>query len=180
MQNPFLVGDKIYLRPLEKEDARLCAVWFNDAEVTRTLLTYRPLSVPAEEGFLERISGDENSLALGIVVQETDQLIGVCGLKNIDWRSRHAEFGITIGAKQEWGKGYGAEATKLIVRHSFLTLNLNRVYLHTIATHERALRAYERAGFQREGLARQGLYRDGKYHDLVLMSILREEWRGEG
>ncbi len=42
MKNPFLIGTKVYLRPLEYEDALLFVPWVNDAEVTRTLEGLRP------------------------------------------------------------------------------------------------------------------------------------------
>jgi RimJ/RimL family protein N-acetyltransferase len=103
-------------------------------------------------------------------------LIGATGLEQIDFRNRHAKFGIFIGAKEEWGKGYGTEATHLVTQHAFLTLNLNRVWLHVVADNERGIRAYERVGFKREGILRQEHFRDGRYLDTMTMAILREEW----
>ncbi len=44
MKNPFLIGEKIYLRPLECEDAPLFVSWLNDAEVNRILLFHRPIN----------------------------------------------------------------------------------------------------------------------------------------
>ena len=52
MTNPFLIGEKIYLRPLERGDAAVIAPWFNDQDVTRTLLSHRPMSVGAEEEWI--------------------------------------------------------------------------------------------------------------------------------
>ncbi len=118
MKNAFLIGTKIYLRPLEREDAPVLAPWFNDPEVTRTLLIYRPISLRAEEEFLEKIYQSQHDLVLGVALKATDKLIGAAGLKEIDFKNRHANFGISIGAKEEWGKGYGTEATQLIVRHA--------------------------------------------------------------
>src|SRR5207247_3856804 len=37
MRNPYLVGTKVYLRPLEESDAAECHAWLNDPEVRRTL-----------------------------------------------------------------------------------------------------------------------------------------------
>ncbi len=44
-----------------------------------------------------------------IVVREGDRLIGATGLGKTDVRNRHAMFGIAIGDKGAWGKGYGTE-----------------------------------------------------------------------
>jgi RimJ/RimL family protein N-acetyltransferase len=176
MQTPFLVGNKIYLRPLEKEDAKIFLPWFNDPQVTRYVVAYRPINLRAEEEFIDKALQDEHGLGLGIVIKGTDQLIGGTGLHHIDFRNRHASFGLTIGAKEEWGKGYGTEATRLMVQYAFETLNLNRVWLHVLEFNERGIRAYEKVGFQREGILRQAAFREGRYWNTIVMGILREEW----
>ncbi|MBI3302544.1 MAG: GNAT family N-acetyltransferase, partial [Deltaproteobacteria bacterium] len=131
MKNPFLIGTKVYLRPLEREDAPLFVPWVNDAEVTRTLEHfYRPINLQAEVDFIERIYKSEHDVVCGIAVKETDALIGVTGLHQMDFKSRRTSFGIFIGEKSEWGKGYGTEATALITGYAFEILNLNRVWLH--------------------------------------------------
>jgi RimJ/RimL family protein N-acetyltransferase len=176
MKNPFLTGAKVYLRPLEREDAPLLVPWFNDPDVTRTLLTYRPQTLRVEEAFLDRVGQSEHDLVLGVVVRETDGLVGVTGLHKIDFRNRHGSFGISIGEKAEWGKGYGTEATWLVVKHAFETLNLNRVWLHVHEFNLRGRRSYEKVGFRQEGVLRQDCYRDGRYWDTFVMAVLREEW----
>ena len=176
MKNPFLVGQKIYLRPLEREDAPTLVAWFNDAEVTRNLLQHLPINLRAEEQFLDKLYQNDENIGLGIAVKETDRLIGTTGLHKMDRRARQASFGIALGVKSEWGKGYGTEATALMVRYAFETLNLNRVWLHVFEDNVRGQRCYEKVGFRREGLLRQDNFREGRYHNTVVMAILREEW----
>jgi RimJ/RimL family protein N-acetyltransferase len=86
-------------------------------------------------------------------------------------------FGIGIGVTSMWGKGYGTEATRLLVRHAFQTLNLNRVGLEVYEFNQGAIRCYEKAGFRIEGRLRQSYFADGRYWDTVVMGILREECR---
>jgi diamine N-acetyltransferase len=176
VQNPFLIGTQVYLRPLELADAPTVAPWINDPDVRATLLMYRPINQQFEEGFIGTIYKSEHDLALGISLPRSDRLIGVVGLHQIDFKNSHAQFGMLIGEKQEWGKGYGTEATSLMVAYAFGTLNLNRVWLHVYSDNSRGIRAYERVGFQREGLLRQENYRDGRYGDTIAMAILRQEW----
>jgi RimJ/RimL family protein N-acetyltransferase len=177
--NPFLVGPNVYLRPLDRADAPAFVTWLNDADVTRFLLAYRPMTLRAEEEFLDRI-GQGDDFVLGIVLREGDRLIGGTGLHHIDHRCRKASFGILLGDKATWGKGYGTEATRLLVGYAFETLNLNRVWLHAFEYNPRGLRAYEKAGFRREGVLRQDTFRDGRYWDTIVMAVLREEWQKGG
>lgn len=177
MKNPFWIGAAVYLRPLERADAPTIVPWLNHPEVTRTLRIYRPLSLQAEEEFIDRNRQDETSVTLGIVVRETDRFIGVVGLTDIDYKNQHASFGIVIGEPDEWGKGYGVEATRLMVDHAFTTLNLNRVWLHVYDFNERGRRSYLKVGFRDEGVLRQEHYSQGRYWDTTIMAILREDWK---
>jgi RimJ/RimL family protein N-acetyltransferase len=176
VKNPFLIGTKIYLRPLEIEDVDSLVTWFNDTDVTRFLLRYRPLTRMEEEAFLRKISESDTDIVLGIAVRENDRLVGFTGLNQLDVRNRHVRFGIGLGDKSTWGKGYGTEATRLMVRYAFDTLNLHRVWLHVSENNERGLRTYQKVGFQTEGRLRQDTYREGRYWDTIVMAILREEW----
>src|SRR5262249_43248535 len=125
---PFLIGTQIYLRPLELADAPAVTPWFNDPEVNRNLLRYQPLSVHGEEEFIRKVTASETEVIVGVVAREGDRLVGVTGL-HPDFRCRNAMFGICLGDKAAWGRGYGTEATRLMVRHAFETLNLHRVWL---------------------------------------------------
>jgi [ribosomal protein S5]-alanine N-acetyltransferase len=182
MNNPYLIGESLYLRPVEREDAPRIAGWLNDPEVNRTLLRYRPIAVHQEVAWIEQNLGtaEMDTLGLGIVLKAEDRFIGVCGLHQIELRNRQAAFGLTIGEKDAWGKGYGTEVTRLLVRHGFETLNLNRIWLHVYTNNPAGVRAYEKAGFQREGVLRQSCYQGGRYWDTIVMAVLREEWNATG
>ena len=119
MQNPFLIGTNLYLRALEREDAHTFVPWMNDPEVRKYVFARGPFNLPTEEAFIAHAYGSEDRLVLGIVLRNEDRLIGATGLHLIDWRNRQAGFGITIGDKTQWGQGYGAEATRLVVGHAF-------------------------------------------------------------
>src|SRR5919107_1358942 len=83
-----------------------------------------------------------------------------------------AMFHITIGEKDVWGKGYGTEATQLMLEHAFAHLGLHRVALAVFSFNERAIRSYEKAGFRVEGRAREAIWRKGRFWDEISMSVL--------
>ena len=175
-----IYGERIRLRAITRDDLPLFVEWLNDPEVTQGLMVYLPFSIEDEEAWFEsmrKAPQAEHPLMIEICTEEGWEAIGNCGLFSIDWRIRQAEFGIVIGAKQHWNKGYGTEALALIIEHGFATLNLNRIFLRVYENNPRAARSYEKAGLSIEGRLRQGHYDNGKYFDVLIMSILRSEWQ---
>jgi len=181
LKNAFLVGEKVYLRPIEEADLEAFPTWFNDGEVTRFLRRDRPYTIEqAREWFERRNKSDGRDVPFAVVERETDRVVGETGLYGVDPVNRQAEVGIAIGDKEAWGKGYGTEVVRLLVRYGFERLNLHRVGLDYVDGNERGRRAYERAGFREEGRRREKVWRDGEYRDLVLMGVLRREWEAAG
>lgn len=170
-------GQRIYLRPLELEDEALLRRWFNDPANWSTLARFLPVNQQREREFIERLYKSTEDLAWGVVVREGDRLIGAAGLHRIAHVNRSAEFGIIIGDRDYQSRGYGTEATRLVVQYGFEELNLNRIGLSVFSDNERGIRAYRRAGFEQEGRRRQAFFRNGGYHDELCFGLLRSDWQ---
>ncbi len=171
-------GEKIQLAAVQREYLPKYVEWLNDWQVAQFLMpgTPAPMNLEDETTWFENRSKSKDSFVFAILTLDENKLIGNCGLHNVDLKNRKAVFGIFIGDKNYWGKGYGTDATRTLLRFGFEELGLNRVELEVYAFNPRAQRAYEKAGFRRDGVHRQGLYRDGKFHDEIIMCILRAEW----
>ena len=142
VKNPFLVGPSLYLRPLERADAVPMTRWFNDPAVKRSLWVHRPLTLEHEEARIEELTCDEHAVMLGIARQDDDRIIGLAGVRGMDFKDRSAELAIVIGEAEEWGRGLGTEAARLVVGHGFGTLNLHRIWVHVIEDNARAIGTY--------------------------------------
>ena len=177
MKNPFLVGADIYLRPLELDDADNYVGWLNDADVARHLHAGTfPFNRLREEDYIRNLYQDQQKMNLGIVLRKDDLHIGSVGLDGIRLTDRRAQLGIVIGETDCWGKGYGPQAIRLMLRHAFHALNLNRVSLKVFEPNKRAHACYLKVGFVEEGRLREEHYGEGRYHDVLMMSVLRSEW----
>lgn len=174
------LGQRIRLRPVEKDDLPRFVKWFADPELRAYLAAYLPFSLAQEEKWYERNQAAGDTQAWAIDAQPDNgghwAHIGSCGFHHIDQRSRAAEFGIVIGAPDYRGQGYGVDAVQTLVEFGFYTLNLNRIYLRVFADNARAIRCYEKVGFQQEGRLRQDNYNNGAYRDTLLMGLLRSDW----
>ena len=177
-----LYGEKTRLRAIEREDIPAFLRWFNDPEVRQGLAMFGPMGKAAEESWVESLASRHDDFVFAVEASDVDPNgsqrwvhIGNVGLHSVDWRNRHCIFGIALGEKAYWGKGYGTDATRTILRFAFLELNLHRVELEVYAYNARAIRTYEKAGFRHEGTRRQSLFRDGRYHDAHIMAVLADD-----
>jgi len=173
----FLNGKKIYLRPFdEKKDLELFQFGKNNSEVRETLFLFRPMT---EHETIEEInkwhSNKENAI-FTICEQHSNDPIGETGLFRIDYVSRAAIFYIAIYDPRFWSKGYGREATELVLKYSFDILNLNRIQLHVATNNPAGVKIYEKAGFIIEGTLREAMYHNNEYVDFYVMGILRKDY----
>jgi RimJ/RimL family protein N-acetyltransferase len=179
MNVELLTGEKVYLAALEPEKvAELFNHWAGDTEYWR-LANSEPViqfSVAGIKTWLEEHLYDKDNFFFIIHTRQDDRPIGDMGLYGIDWINRNAYLGIAIGEREEWGKGYGTDAVRVILRLAFTELNLYRVSLTVFDYNHRAIRSYEKAGFRMEGRQRGFLKREGQRWDLNYMGILRREW----
>ena len=74
-------------------------------------------------------------------------------------------------------KGYGTEATQLMVDYLFLSTNITRIQADTNARNKTAQETLKRAGFKKEGTMRKYRFVRGVWTDYYLYSVLREEWK---
>lgn len=103
-------------------------------------------------------------------------LVGVAFLDQIEPVHRRCHLGLTIGERDHWGRGYGREALRLLLRHAFEERHMHRVTASAFAYNEAWKRLLTAAGFRQEGCFRDHLYRDGTYWDKEHYALLAHEY----
>ncbi len=173
----YQLGSFLLRRP-EPEDLKALYQQKNDPQIASLLGGFSVGYAMADlEEWLEYHRKTTNE-ALWVVVdaENSNECVGHVGLYNIDFRIGMAEFAILLGNPRVWGKGLGKACTNFALQYGFNELNLNRIYLSVLATNERAIMLYHSLRFAEEGRLRQAQYKNGHYVDVLLMSILREEY----
>lgn len=173
----FMESDNIYIRPyVEASDLDMFYIGENNPKVRDTLFLFKPQTkLEAKAKINKWLESNENNI-FTICEKMTHIPIGICGLFRVDMVSRSATFYIAIYNPQFWSKGFGKEATKLILKYSFDILNLNRIQLHVAINNVKGVKAYQNAGFQIEGTLREAMYHNNEYVDFYVMGILRKEY----
>jgi RimJ/RimL family protein N-acetyltransferase len=114
-----------------------------------------------------------NSVHFGICLLDSEELIGITKLFNINWISHTCYFGIFLGSKETRGKKYGKEVTELIIKYAFNSLNLRKILLEVIVINQPAINLYQKIGFIIEGKLKRQYYEGNAYHDVLIMSLFQ-------
>jgi len=173
-----MIGERVYLSPINPDDADLYTKWLNDPEITQFLtLDSQIIGVTQEREALERLIKEGKHFA--VVRAEDDFLLGNVGLNFVDMVHRRAELGIVLGEPSELSKGYGTEAIRLLLDYGFNTLGLHSIELYALAHNERALTCYRKVGFRECGRLSDALFQRGKFQDMVIMQMLDREFNAK-
>lgn len=173
----FLIGERIYLRPLTRDDLKQIQTWANDPGLRRLTGEVTPMTESSCEEFYEKTQDQDSRVWFMIILKETGKPIGEAGLLRMFPAWRTTDLTLIIGERDEHGKGYGTEAIHLLLDYAFGNLNFHRVAVGVVGFNEAALKFYQKIGFKREGIQRDGYYWEHKYHDFVMMSLLEDEYR---
>ena len=177
-QNPVLMGEQVYLRPIADSDVgEEYLSLLNDPQVTRYLETGNsPATLASLQDYLKRFEGSSTDLIFAIVDRESEKHIGNVTLNHISPVHLTAATGLMIGRKEFWGKGIALEAWSLIIDYAFQHLGLRKVVAGAVANHEASVKTLMKLGFQVEGTFRKEVLADGEYCDKLSLGVFREEF----
>lgn len=171
-------GERVMLRALEMNDVELLHTWMNDPEVIRWLGQRLPISLHETRRWVEETKEPIKEFRIGIAAQE-GQLIGWADIARVDPLIDNATLTIAIGDKRCWGRGHGTDAILTLCAYGFGQLNLYRIGLFVFEAHAAAVHLYEKCGFRHEGRMLKSSYRHGQRQNLLIMGILRDEFRAK-
>ena len=171
-----IAGDLVALGPLCRDLLPLYQRWINHFGTLRSIgASPRPMTAEAEAAWYDaHAAGDDAPFT--IYERSSWRPIGNTDLRDIDHRNRTATFGIMIGEPDARGKGYGTEATRLMLDYAFTALGLHNVMLSVYEYNRAGWHAYRKAGFQEIGRRRACRFMGGRYWDEIIMDCLSTEF----
>lgn len=175
---PRLETERLILREVEKEDMEQLYEMLSDAEVAKFDYFYPVRSKAEVIKFIERYKNElkENEeITWGIILKETNKLIGTCCLGDFDEGARRAEIGYDI-TQYEWGKGYATEALEAVIDFGFNVMDLNRIEATITPGNNASVKVLKKLNFIQEGIVRERDFIKGKLEDGIIMSILKREY----
>lgn len=178
MRNPLVIGERLYLRPLEASDAEQRArdlIAERDTFMQRGRFLPSPLAV--ERWIVttyERQPPDY--LAFAVCLRVDDRLIGVVDLEEIDYLNRTAETGSWIAPAEYRNQGYGTEAKHLLLEYAFDVLHLHVLLSTVFEPNTRSVAALLKQGYRLAGRIKWHDVKDGFYRDMLYFDVTRDDW----
>jgi [ribosomal protein S5]-alanine N-acetyltransferase len=144
--------------------------WLNDPEVYQYMETHGNFTFEKLRHFLMEVE-NKDILFWGVHLKDSLLHLGNIKIDPVNTYHGTAEYGIMMGRKSEWGKGYAKEATQTIIDYCFSQTEIRKITLGVICNNISAVELYKKIGFKTEGILRkQGLY-NGEYCDALRMAI---------
>ncbi len=178
MNMPFLIGERLYLRPLSIQDAEgNYPAWLNDEYICRYSEHHvTPYTREMAREYIQNLALSSDRIFLAIIDKQSDTHIGNIALSAISNLHRSAEFSLMIGEREFHSRGLAKEASLLMLQHGFASMNLHRIFCGTMHSNLPMQKLALSLGMQEEGRVRDEVYKDGKYHDTYRYSILKDEF----
>ena len=176
---PVLESERLLYVPVSMQHLSQDYVdWLNDKDVYRFLETGGNYSLTMLQDFLLATEAAPK-LFWAIHIKENNLHIGNIKIDPINEKHGFGEYGIMMGRKTEWGKGYAFEASQRIINFCFEQLNLRKINLGVVADNTSAVQLYKKLGFNTEGLYKKHAQYDGEYRDILRMAIFNSEYAYE-
>lgn len=167
------------LRELERKDLPIINRLRNDAGLIALLgAPFRYINLDVDMKWFDGYMSNRGSTVRCAITKDNDDKIhGLVSLVLVDYMNQSA-FHIMIGDKENQGKGIGFFAVNEMLKHAFYNMNLQRVELTVLEDNVRAKHLYEKCGFVYEGRMHQAKFKGGKFLNMLLYSMLRQEYNG--
>lgn len=145
---PNLESDRLLLEPLHCGYSSVKYVnWLNDPEVNKYLESGGDYTIEKLHKYLAE-QEEKNILFWAILLKNSKEHIGNIKIDPINELEKSGEYGIMMGEKSEWGKGYAREASLLVINFCFNSRGMSKITLGVKQENKAAIKLYQNLGFQ--------------------------------
>jgi N-acetyltransferase len=178
---PVLTGDRVELRPLQRDHAPALLQAAADGELWNLRVTVVPGPNTVNQYIETALAGRDAGTVMPFVIvdKKQERVVGSTRFWKIDRVNRKQEIGHTWLAASAQRTGVNLEAKYLLLAHAFETMQCVRVQFTTDELNEKSRAAILAIGATQEGIVRhERIMPDGRKRNSVRFSIIDDEWPG--
>lgn len=178
---PYKINETLGIRPILASDTELIVTWRNRAHIRNNFIFRELFTAKMHENWLKTkvASGEVEQFVIEMNEpgdEGTKRPVGSVYLRDIDYETKQAEYGIFLGEEDVIGKGIGSLAAKWAVWYAKEELGLHNLILRVFADNIGAVKSYEKAGFVQTEYIKDFLKDEEGSRDLIMM---KRDLRGD-
>ena len=178
-KNAIAVGERVYLKPIDKEDAEEMARW--SRKETETFYGHSRTINSTLNHIERRLTDDKQkwpvNIGFAVRLRADDTFIGEVAVLDVDYVNRYAESASWIYHTGYRGGGYGSEAKHLLLEYAFDTLGLLAVESFVSDENMRSAAALRKQGYREVGQLHWTSSADSGYRGDVVFQLTADTWR---
>lgn len=179
MKSILIKTERLILKPLSLSNLSSDYLnWMNDPEVSKYIISGSNYTLKKLEIFLKDVV-KKDIYFWAIHLKNNNKHIGNIKIDPINIKHGLGQYGIMMGDKSEWNKGYAKESSLAVINYCFNKLKLRKITLEVIADNISAFHLYKKLGFLEEGLRKNQEFHNNSYCDSYIMALFNPEFNYE-
>lgn len=121
---------------------------------------------------------EKSMIRFGMVLPDSDTLIGTIGFQDIKWEYYLSEIGFDLNPEYH-NKGYMTEALRPVIDYGFTKLQFQKLFALSYVENVAAHSVLEKCGFTKEGRLLQHTYNwcTKKFTDMYAYGLIKNDWK---
>lgn len=164
------------LNPIEEKDLALVFKWRNTKNIRDCMLQDQLITWQEHCNWFENLKSRNDRAFFLFYIQENP--VGIISFADINVDRQDCSWGFYIGDSTA-PRGAGSLMAFYGIEYMFTTYCLYKINSQVVAFNEASLRFHKSLKFKTIGSLKDTLYRENKHYDLILFSLLKDEWNNE-
>lgn len=172
-------GELTTLRAVEYNDLDKLKLWRNNPDFRKNFREHKELNSVNQNLWFEKISDSKNDYMFSIIENNTNKLIGACGLLYIDWIIRSADVSMYIGKDDLYiDNDLAFDTSKSLFKYGFETLHLEKLWMELYEFDKVKIDFFtKKFNFKIDGKLRNNCFYEGQFYDSYIVSLLKTEFK---
>ena len=162
------------LREMRLDDADDVLRWRNAPHVAEVMFHDAEIDPETHAAWMARVLEDDSVRYW--IIEHDGRGVGVANLADISWTHSRCAWAYYLG-DLDVPAPVGLALEFEVMRIAFADLGINKLISEVLAFNDRVIALHERVGFTVEGTLRQHITRSDGVHDVVVLSMLKDEWQ---
>ena len=165
----------IILRNWQKKDIKSLAKNANNKKIWDNLrdeFPYPYTELAAKQWIV--IANEDKPLTNFAIEYKGSAIGGIGVILQSDVYRKNAEIGYWLGEKY-WNKGISTKSVKGMIKYTFETFNVNRLYANVFESNISSIRVLKKCGFSEEAHLKKALIKNNKIQDCYIYSLLKTD-----